>query len=75
MLCYRIRVHPRLCHDIEYIDSLYDEIIRNPLSVLDIEEKINELSEVHQVKIDLVFDPPWDRDKMTDEAKLQLGLL
>jgi len=25
--------------------------------------------------VDLVFDPPWDQSKMSDEAKLQLGLL
>ena len=25
-------------------------------------------------KLDVVFDPPWDRDRMSDEAKLQLGL-
>ncbi|MDQ1325852.1 MAG: hypothetical protein QG564_976 [Campylobacterota bacterium] len=25
--------------------------------------------------VDLVFDPPWGQEKMSDEAKLQLGLL
>jgi metal-sulfur cluster biosynthetic enzyme len=27
------------------------------------------------VKVDLTFDPPWDMDKLTEEAKLELGLL
>lgn len=46
-----------------------------PVLVGEIEEKIREIKGVMDVKVDLVFDPPWDRDKMSDEAKLQLGLL
>jgi len=30
---------------------------------------------VEEVEVNLVFDPPWDQSKMSDEAKLQLGLL
>ena len=30
---------------------------------------------VGKVKVNIVFDPPWDKDKMSDEAKLELGLL
>jgi FeS assembly SUF system protein len=26
------------------------------------------------VKLDVVWDPPWDRDRMSDAAKLQLGM-
>jgi FeS assembly SUF system protein len=26
------------------------------------------------VKVDVVWDPPWDRDRMSDAAKLQLGM-
>ncbi len=46
-----------------------------PVLVNEIEEKIRLIQEVATVKVDLVFDPPWNRDKMTEEAKLQLGLL
>lgn len=46
-----------------------------PVLIADIEEKIRKLKNVTQVKIDLVFDPPWDRSKISDVAKLQLGLL
>ncbi len=27
------------------------------------------------LEVDLVFDPPWDQNKMSDEAKLTMGLL
>jgi probable FeS assembly SUF system protein SufT len=46
-----------------------------PVLVGEVEEKIRQIQGVTEVKVDLVFDPPWDRDKMSDEAKLQLGLL
>jgi FeS assembly SUF system protein len=29
---------------------------------------------VTDVAVDVVWDPPWDRDRMSDAAKLQLGL-
>ena len=29
---------------------------------------------VSAVKVDLVWDPPWTRDRMSDSAKLQLGM-
>jgi FeS assembly SUF system protein len=28
---------------------------------------------ITDVKVDLIWDPPWDRDRMSDAAKLQLG--
>lgn len=46
-----------------------------PVLVADIEQKMRSIEEVKQVKVDLVFDPPWDRSMMTDVAKLQLGML
>lgn len=46
-----------------------------PVLVADIVDKIKQFQEVTDVKVDLVFDPPWDRSMMTDVAKLQLGIL
>jgi FeS assembly SUF system protein len=37
--------------------------------------KIQRIPGVAGVKLDIVWDPPWDRDRMSDAAKLQLGLL
>ncbi|RUM75279.1 MAG: metal-sulfur cluster biosynthesis protein [Sulfurovum sp.] len=33
------------------------------------------LSGLENVDVDVVFDPPWNQDKMTDEAKLTMGLM
>ena len=46
-----------------------------PVLVGEVEEKIRQIERVKEVKVELVFDPPWNRSKMSDEAKLQLGLL
>ncbi len=40
----------------------------------EIEEKVMELPEIEDVKIDLTFDPPWTPDKMTADARIKLGL-
>lgn len=41
----------------------------------EIEEKVKALSGVTDVKIDLVWDPPWDPSKMSEAARLQLGMM
>ncbi|MBX3708450.1 MAG: putative Fe-S cluster assembly protein SufT [Gammaproteobacteria bacterium] len=46
-----------------------------PVLVGEVEEKTRQINGVKEVKVELVFDPPWDRSMMSDEAKLQLGLL
>lgn len=46
-----------------------------PILVREIEEKILLINEIKQANINLVFDPPWDKEMMSDEAKLQLGLM
>jgi metal-sulfur cluster biosynthetic enzyme len=33
------------------------------------------IEELDKANVHLVFDPPWDQSKMSDEAKLTLGLL
>jgi metal-sulfur cluster biosynthetic enzyme len=41
----------------------------------DVQTKVSAIPGVQDVKVDLVFDPPWDRSKMSQAAKLQLGML
>ncbi len=41
----------------------------------EIEEKVKAVSGVSDVKIDLVWDPPWDPSKMSEAARLQLGMM
>ena len=39
-----------------------------------VRQKVLSVAGVTSAEIELVFDPPWDRDKMSDAAKLALGL-
>ena len=39
-----------------------------------VEEAVRGVPGVRNVKVDLVFDPPWDPSRMSDEAKLQLNM-
>ena len=39
-----------------------------------VENAIGSIAGVGQVTVKLTFDPPWDKDRMSDEAKLALGM-
>ena len=42
---------------------------------VEIEQKVNNLPEVKSVSVEIVFEPPWTKDMMSEEAKLELGML
>ncbi|MBC8464550.1 MAG: DUF59 domain-containing protein [Bacteroidetes bacterium] len=42
---------------------------------VEVEEKVKIIEEVRNVKVNITFDPPWDKDMMSEEAKLELGML
>jgi FeS assembly SUF system protein len=39
-----------------------------------VKDAVESIPEVKSCSVDLVFDPPWDPSKMSDEAKLQLNM-
>lgn len=73
-----------LIYDILLDDSSNAEIVMTltapncPVadSILEeVQEKTAEVEGVSKAEVKLVFDPPWDQDMMTEEAKLELGML
>ena len=40
-----------------------------------VEGAVSQVEDVSEAHVELVWDPPWTQDRMTDEVKLQLGLL
>ena len=41
----------------------------------EVEDKVGAVDGVTSSKVKIVFDPPWDKDMMSEEAKLELGFL
>jgi len=41
----------------------------------EVERAVESVQGVERCKVELVWDPPWNKDRMSDEAKLQLGML
>ena len=43
--------------------------------VEDVRQKLESIEQVRTVEVNLVFEPEWDKDMMTEEAKMELGFL
>ena len=41
----------------------------------EVEEKVDSIESIKSAKVEITFDPPWNKDLMSEEAKLELGLL
>ena len=42
---------------------------------LEVEEKIKSIDDVSDAEVEITFDPPWSQDLISEEAKLELGML
>lgn len=42
---------------------------------MEVEEKVKSLDVVKDCEVEITFDPPWSQDLISEEAKLELGLL
>ena len=45
-----------------------------PVLVGDVEYRVRRVPNVKDVQVELVFDPPWSRDMMSEEAQLETGM-
>lgn len=73
-----------LIYDID-VDSAANASIRMTLTApacpaaqtipIDVERRVREVSGINDVKVAVVWDPPWTRDRMSETAKLTLGML
>ncbi len=73
-----------LIYEIEYTDQKEVRITMTltapncpviDMLLMDVEDAVNALEEVEKTSINLVFDPPWDKSMLSEEAKLELGML
>lgn len=42
---------------------------------IEVRERVSAIEGVNGAEVELVFDPPWDQSMLSDEAKLELGML
>ena len=42
---------------------------------LEVEEKVKSIDNIKAAEVEITFDPPWTKDLMSEEAKLELGML
>ena len=42
---------------------------------MEVEEKVGEIEGITKSKVEITFEPEWDKDMMSEEAKFELGLL
>ena len=73
-----------LIYEIKIDDQFHVEIIMTLTSPncpvaesmpKEVEDKVGEVHGVKSSKVNIVFDPPWDKDMMSEEAKLDLGMI
>ena len=41
----------------------------------EVEQKVKSIKGINEVEVEMTFDPPWTKDLMSDEEKLELGFL
>lgn len=41
----------------------------------DVERRLSDIQGVKEVRVEITFDPPWDRSMMSEEAQLELGFM
>ena len=62
-------------------EALVEMTFTNPICPMgdiiqkDIERRLKTIHQIKKVVVQIVWDPPWDRSRMSEAAKLQLGLL
>lgn len=39
----------------------------------EVENKVRNIPDVNQAKVELTFEPPWDKEMMSEEARMELG--
>jgi len=42
---------------------------------MEVEEKVKSIEGIQNAKVEITFEPAWDKDMMSEEAKFELGML
>jgi FeS assembly SUF system protein len=73
-LIYEIRVNDDYSVDIEMTLTAPNCPVADDI-VMEVKEKVEAVEGVQSADVKIVFDPPWAPELMSEEAKLELGML
>jgi FeS assembly SUF system protein len=73
-LIYRIELHEDATLDVD-MTLTAPNCPAADFIVEDVRLKLSGISEVADARVNLVFEPEWDKDMMSEEAKLDLGFM
>jgi len=73
-LIYEVRIKEDGLVDIDMTLTSPNCPVAESLPV-DVKNKVEVLEDVKECTVVIVFDPPWDKDMMSEEAQLELGFL
>ena len=72
-LIYDIRLDPG--NDVHVVMTLTSPAcpVAETLPV-DVEKKLKDIPDVNNATVEITFNPPWDKEMMSEEAKMELGM-
>lgn len=73
-LIYRIELHDDMTLDVD-MTLTAPNCPAADFIVEDVRLKLNGIGGISEAKVNLVFEPEWDKDMMSEEAKLELGFM
>ena len=56
-------------------NTLASRCMKFQFAAVDVEDKVKTIKGTKSVEVEITFDPPWTQDLMSEEAKLELGIL
>ena len=73
-LIYRIELHDDMTLDVD-MTLTAPNCPAADFILEDVRLKLNGIDGISEAKVNLVFEPEWDKDMMSEEAKLELGFM
>ncbi|MCH2223309.1 MAG: SUF system Fe-S cluster assembly protein [Crocinitomicaceae bacterium] len=73
-LIYEVKINANMHVDIEMTLTSPNCPVAESMPQ-EVEDKVAGHPDIKSAKVNIVFDPPWDKDMMSEEAKLELGFL
>lgn len=72
-LIYGLEINAEICEVVVNMTLTAPGCGMGPVLLADVEYRVAQVPNVKSVKVNLVFDPPWSKEMMSEEAQLEAG--